>query len=519
MGELTKFIPLFSGNQSLSNIDNVRGVTEVMNYFLRDNKDGSYSLVPRTGLSTYTNLSAGNNIIAHASTVRSATKAFFTWPGRYIFENYTARGQVSNVNSVVVPNITKTDMALSKDIGNYQEIALVWGSNEVAWVQNSNFGTTMLDAGRNVDSIEFLHGYFFASQSTSNGEQFYSSALANVQSWPSARFATAEYARDGIIKLYAYNDNLWIFGGSSIEVWYDTGNPDFPLEPMPNMNFDIGLYGANAIAEAEGLMFFLGRDKNNAIGLYATSGGQIQKLDIGSVEEELSYALLETSTSVATNPRDVSLFGFSDKGKSYIGITYDSFSSPTVDASNEVYPEGYARSWAYSIQDKTISRIGTSLTVPGTTGLFFNRTIGTRGLVTSLSPSTTSDIFPGSEFYRVNSNIIYATNVTQSTDNGSNIEKWVVTKFIEANDDTIFHHRLSVETSNVSITSPEPVLVLSTSDDEGRTFSQAATSNIYKKRIVDFYRLGSSKKRVYKLATNSNTSLAKAYIEVTKGNH
>ena len=94
------------------------------------------------------------------------------------------------------------------------------------------FGTSSLVPISDVDfryygSLCYVDGYFIGHDPGSG--DFGISALLNGLSWGPLDFAEAEGKPDDILTSIATHRELWLMGSESSEVWYNTGNADFPI--------------------------------------------------------------------------------------------------------------------------------------------------------------------------------------------------------------------------------------------------------------------------------------------------
>lgn len=72
-------------------------------------------------------------------------------------------------------------------------------------------------------------------------------------------FATAESSPDGMVACYVLGDMLLLFGTKTIEPWRNTGDPDFPLTPMPSV-IPCGCLSKWSIAPLDNSLAFIAND-------------------------------------------------------------------------------------------------------------------------------------------------------------------------------------------------------------------------------------------------------------------
>ena len=97
--------------------------------------------------------------------------------------------------------------------------------------------------------VTWLDFYFIANDAGTG--QFYISNLNDGSAWDALDFATAESSPDDLLAVYATLNELWLFGEKTTEVYYNSGNVDFPFEQIPHGVMNIGIQAPHSIAENE----------------------------------------------------------------------------------------------------------------------------------------------------------------------------------------------------------------------------------------------------------------------------
>ncbi len=60
-------------------------------------------------------------------------------------------------------------------------------------------------------------------------------------------FATAERAPDPLYSVMTLGDQFWLFGSSTTEIWYPTGDGQAPFQRIQGRLFDRGIWGGTAV--------------------------------------------------------------------------------------------------------------------------------------------------------------------------------------------------------------------------------------------------------------------------------
>lgn len=113
---------------------------------------------------------------------------------------------------------------------------------------------TDLDFPAATDCI-FFDGYFIVT--VLNTGQIQISKLYDGFTWSALDFATAEAMPDDLVGVGTTRQNLWLFGSTTIEVYYNSGNPDFPFERVPGAIIDLGCASLTTVTEIEGTLYWL----------------------------------------------------------------------------------------------------------------------------------------------------------------------------------------------------------------------------------------------------------------------
>lgn len=101
----------------------------------------------------------------------------------------------------------------------------------------------------------FFDGYFIVSVADTGRIQV--SKLYDGLTWSALDFATAEAAPDALIGIGTTRQNIWLLGETSTEVYYNSGNPDFPFQRVPGAILDIGCASLTSVVEIEGVLYWL----------------------------------------------------------------------------------------------------------------------------------------------------------------------------------------------------------------------------------------------------------------------
>lgn len=92
-------------------------------------------------------------------------------------------------------------------------------------------------------------------------------------------YATAEALGDDLIRPYAFNQLLYLFGEKSIEVWYNSGVGNPPFDRVEGGIIAKGIAGIYCICNTDQFLYFLGDDRN----VYQLISSQIRPVNTAPI--------------------------------------------------------------------------------------------------------------------------------------------------------------------------------------------------------------------------------------------
>lgn len=141
-------------------------------------------------------------------------------------------------------------------------------------------------------SVGFIDGYFVFSEP--NSQKLWVTALLDGTSVDPLDFSSAEGAPDDILYVLVSNREIWVFGTTSTEVWYDAGGPDFPLERIAGAFNELGCAAKYSPAKLANKVFWLGRNAEGQGIVYQSEGYIGVRTSTHAVETAIqSYSTIE----------------------------------------------------------------------------------------------------------------------------------------------------------------------------------------------------------------------------------
>ena len=134
-------------------------------------------------------------------------------------------------------------------------------------------------------TVCYLDGYFVFNEP--NSQKLWITALLDGTSIDPLEFASTEGSPDGLVAVAANFREVWAFGTNSIEVWYDTGATDFPLQRIQGAFNELGCAAPYSIAKMDNGLFWLGRDRRGEGIVYRANGYAGQRISTHAVEWQI----------------------------------------------------------------------------------------------------------------------------------------------------------------------------------------------------------------------------------------
>jgi hypothetical protein len=134
-------------------------------------------------------------------------------------------------------------------------------------------------------TVTYLDGYFVFNQPGT--QSIWVTQLFDGSSVDPLDFASAEGDPDDVIGLIADHRELWVFGTNSVEVWYNAGAADFPLQRIQGAFNEIGCAAPYSIAKLDNGLFWLGKDARGQGIVYRANGYTGQRVSTHAIEWQI----------------------------------------------------------------------------------------------------------------------------------------------------------------------------------------------------------------------------------------
>ena len=134
-------------------------------------------------------------------------------------------------------------------------------------------------------TVSYLDGYFVFNEP--NSQKIWVTALLDGTSVDPLDFASAEGSPDGVVGIIADHREVWVFGTNSVEVWYNSGNADFPLSRIQGAFNELGCAAPYSITKMDNGLFWLGKDARGQGIVYRANGYTGQRISTHAVEWQI----------------------------------------------------------------------------------------------------------------------------------------------------------------------------------------------------------------------------------------
>lgn len=331
------------------------------------------------------------------------------------------------------------------------------------------FTTITAPAFAGADKVDFIDGYFVFNKTGTGQFQItglYSTGIDSLD------FATAEGAPDLLVSLIADHRELWLFGETTTEVYFNSGNADFPFERIQGAFIEQGCAAKYSVAKADNSVFWLTADDRGQ--------GMVMRA-VGYQPQRVSDHAFEYSIGQYSRIDDAVAYTYQQEGHVFYVLNFPTANATWVfDASTNQWHE---RAWR-NPTDGSLNRHRTNCQMA-----FIGENIA-------------GDWETGK---------LYRLDLDTFTDNGNPITRVRVAPHLsDQNYRWQFFDSLQVDMqTGVGLSSlpgasgNDPQAMLQWSDDGGYTWSNELWSPIGKlgqrERRVRWRRLGRSRDRVFKV--------------------
>ncbi len=160
--------------------------------------------------------------------------------------------------------------------------------------------------------VRFLDGYFVLNQL--NSGRFFITSLYDGYNIDALDFATAEASPDNILAIEVLRRQLWLFGTETTQVYYNSGDADFPFSPLNGVLIEAGCASSFSVTKVDQTLFWLGSNKDGNGVVYMANGYQPQRISTNAIETSInSYDNISNAVSL----------GYQQQGATFFQLNFD----------------------------------------------------------------------------------------------------------------------------------------------------------------------------------------------------
>jgi hypothetical protein len=225
---------------------------ESSNSILASNSDATdVMLLSAPGCRPYSLVSDGTDVVH----LHSTGDNLYAWSREGLYKD---RGGFRKIFSA---NIGKRVIAAHGERDN-GIIDLWWTDGARSYILNTQTGTvhpldddnSFLPAG----STTYLDGYALFSRRNTN--EFFWSDIQDYDEFQGLSFAAAEGFPDDLLRIIAFERELWLFGKQTLEIWQNTGDANSPFVRLGNAFIETGCANPYTIVKLTRDMYWVSDD-------------------------------------------------------------------------------------------------------------------------------------------------------------------------------------------------------------------------------------------------------------------
>jgi len=185
---------------------------------------------------------------------------------------------------------------------NGDSVVFVDGFKGYYWTEDGGLEELTAEGFYPSNAVAFIDGFYIFNRRGTG--QFF---IARGNTFDPTEFATAEGAPDDTITLLVDHRQIWLFGETSIEIWYNSGAADFPFERLQGAFIEKGIAGPQLATKSNNTVYWVGHDRI----VYQANGYQPIRISTHALEFVLAK---EESLENAT------LYSYTQEGHLFLGL-------------------------------------------------------------------------------------------------------------------------------------------------------------------------------------------------------
>lgn len=200
------------------------------------------------------------------------------------------------------------DVDLSGNVSmatNGMSLVMVDGAKGFAYHKEDGLEELEGDGWYPANTVAYQDGYFLFNRAGTG--QFFVSELLSTEFDP-LKYATAEGAPDDTVAVLCDHREAWLFGEHTVEVWWNSGNPDFPFERRSGAFIEKGIAAPHSAKKMDNAVFWLADDGI----VYRANGYTPQRMSSHAMEYDIGRGRLD----------DAFAYTYIEEGHAFYVITF-----------------------------------------------------------------------------------------------------------------------------------------------------------------------------------------------------
>lgn len=233
-------------------------------------------LCPTPGTTLFIDLGTGSPVRGEFT---SSTGRTFACSSTKLFEVFYTNGSVTKAEIGTLDTYSgPVQMA-----DNGVQLILVDGQFSYLFsLTNNSF--TRLETPKQCSHVQFINGRFVVNKKDANQQNLFWSGIYDGATWNSLDFASTEGYADKLISMAKVNNQLWLFGELSTEVFYDTGDASQPYQRIQGAFFDNGTVAPFSPASTGNTVLWIGSNSQGQGIIWQANGYQPVRISNHAIE-------------------------------------------------------------------------------------------------------------------------------------------------------------------------------------------------------------------------------------------
>lgn len=269
-----------------TNFDNQRAINLYPVLSETGSSKNKYILCPTPGRTVFSTIPVQSIRGEYSTSDRAFVVAYNTLYEILSDGSYTPRGTLNTFAG----NVSMADNGI--------QLIIVDGTATGGWIFDLTDGTYVQITDGDFEggvTVCFIDGYFLLNVPNSGIYQW--SALYDGTSWDGADTANAEGSPDNLVAVVTVHRQVFLIGGNTIEVIYNTGNSPDPFATIQGVFIEYGTDAPFSVQQTANTIFWLGRDKSGANIAWMAEGYSPKRISTTAIEYYLSKYDVSTATS------------------------------------------------------------------------------------------------------------------------------------------------------------------------------------------------------------------------------